>query len=218
MKVVLLQIFIIFCLFSCGKGINEQKSGTSIKIGEQMNLNSTVSSEEISQARFLCDKLRSKRMKIMSQSTGKSYDVSLNTKSCDGKISNLTSTVKVSTNSTYIVTGENGVFNKYIETDLEGHFSSVCTDIFAGLEPHLINYVGAFEVIQIQIEGTDKFSIIYGKKNTAGIYVTNDVEVYSFDLRATDKFFATNINFYKKGQCTDPNSSEDSYTKEQILE
>ena len=70
----------------------------------------------------------------------------------------------------------------------------------------------------VQIEDIDKFSIVYGEKNSSGAYVTNDVEVYSFDLKSTDKFQAANINFYKKGQCSDPSDSEDSYIKEQILE
>lgn len=217
MKFFLLLTFITISFFSCGKGIQDQKLGISIKIGEEMSLKAIVSGEEVSNARFLCDKLRSKRMKIMSSGLDKSFNVSLSTKSCDGKKSSVSSTVKVTSNSIYTITGEYGVYNKFIETDLEGHFSSVCTDIFSGLEPHLVNYINSAEVIQIQVEGIDQFSIIYGKKNSRGVYITSDIEVYKFDLKSTDKFLAANISFFKKGQCSDPNFSEDFYTKEQIL-
>lgn len=207
-------------MFSCGNGLPGAKQVSQILIGDELNLSQVSTSEDLLFARHLCDKLRSKRMKLMSLSTvsSSSFDVTLNTTSCDGKkTSNLTK-VKVNSNSLYNVIGEFGVFNKYIETDIDGHLASVCTDIFAGLSPLMYNFVSSDEVIQIQIESEDRFAIVYGSKNSSNIYITTDVEIYTFDVKSTDKYLGLNTSFVKKGQCTDPKYTKNSYLKEQIIE
>lgn len=180
-------LFLSIFLFSCGV---EQKSSTKSGIGAQMNIEVAITEEKKIWARKLCDAMRSKRLKIAGASRPEKITFKVSERNCTNTSSGYNVDVEISrsVNGGYVFmpydSAIGNIRESLVQTELNGHLSSICTAITEDAEVGLVHLDTLNSVQAIDIE-ENGFTVSYGEKSSqTGYYNLVEKTSYSINTNA----------------------------------
>jgi len=210
----MIGLTLILLLASCGRDYNDNAANEGAVVGSELSLASKASGTEVSNARDICNAFRSKRLKIISGGSVSSINFNLTSKSCDDSSYTNTTEVQVDTRVAFVNKGLWNLYNGQIETDLSGHISQVCNQIYKGEDISILSYSADGSAVQYKFNSDLSFIIFTGKKEkqNSESYKITEKKFFQIDADSSVLSYGFVKRFKKENLCS--SGSDSSYVEQ----
>lgn len=212
-------LFIILLLTSCGNDFSRSPAGEFVGPGQNMEISHVLTPEQVSQARSICNALRSKRIKLQSATRPRYIDFNLTDKGCstDERSSRfLASFAPGAGSSLLFIPYQNTTMyiqESLVQTDTDGLLSSACDQVLNSRDIGIIAYDSPTTVRTITFADKGKYFVSNGER-IAGEdeYILQEKITYTVELSSSSSSYGYIKERVQEKLCNPTNSNSTEVT------